>query len=825
MAEIQIFDMATNASPTDSDFFEQDITDTSLPAGRNNKKISLGSVADFVAKTHQFSADLQTTSKSLTGAINEVKHLADLIPQFSVEVVQELPTEDISDTTLYLVPATDPQLGNAYEEYIHVNNTWELVGSTAVDLSAYYTSSEVDTLLAAKANAADVTTALSGKEDKSAMSADVRAIYSDMTAAKSATITDGIAHFTTIEESALKSLKADLTPIQNLNGYDRPWAGGAGKNKLDVDINSYTTSGITANISNGVITTSGTASAGVTINLKTSRINTSDIGELYKLVDDGSFTFSSDIYLNIRYYDSNGSALSNQSLTSGKTMNLTVPSNATTFMPMIIIKSGITANGTFKPMLMLKTESDNSFAPYSNECPIYGHTQEKISVSGKNKLQNSMTSATVSGITFTVNTDGTVQVSGTATAEAVRVASFSLKAGSYIFTTDVTETLQTYDSYITKSGSTIARGIEGYNTFTLSEDSELLLGIRVRNGQTVNLTYKPMLRLSFETDATFEPYNPDSYEVIIALGGTCYGGNLDVKNGVLTVDRAIVDLGDLNWTFNSANNYFSSNALSDAKPPATQDDLPNAICEIYGVDTPRRIYNNTASDGSFSLRHSTGAVWVYDTRYTDATTFKTAMSGVQLCYELATPTTIQLTPTEIKALAGDNNVSASTGAVSECKYTELGKELPDVTSADEGKVLTVNSSGKWVADRTPPEGAINYSTLEQDTGIKWVDGSEIYQITKVVSFTSGATILDVPFVENAYCLGYDGVWVQHETTGEYYHPFNCGANSNASFMTISTAQGYGQVSSTGIRFQRSNGQAYGDAPTVYLTYRYIKMTT
>ena len=33
---------------------------------------------------------------------------------------------------------------NIYNEYIYINNKWELVGSTAVDLSNYYTKGEVD---------------------------------------------------------------------------------------------------------------------------------------------------------------------------------------------------------------------------------------------------------------------------------------------------------------------------------------------------------------------------------------------------------------------------------------------------------------------------------------------------------------------------------------------------------------------------------------------------------------------------------------------------------------------------------------------------------
>ena len=74
----------------------------------------------------------------------QINELLSVIPTFSIEVVQELPTQDISPTTIYLVPADDPATGNYYNEYLYVNNTWEIVGSTAVDMSNYYTKAEVD---------------------------------------------------------------------------------------------------------------------------------------------------------------------------------------------------------------------------------------------------------------------------------------------------------------------------------------------------------------------------------------------------------------------------------------------------------------------------------------------------------------------------------------------------------------------------------------------------------------------------------------------------------------------------------------------------------
>ena len=83
----------------------------------------------------------------------QVNQLISTIPTFDIEVVQTLPVQDISDTTIYLVPSQDPQTANSYDEFIHVNNAWEQIGSTAIDLSDYYTKTETDNLLDNKQDA------------------------------------------------------------------------------------------------------------------------------------------------------------------------------------------------------------------------------------------------------------------------------------------------------------------------------------------------------------------------------------------------------------------------------------------------------------------------------------------------------------------------------------------------------------------------------------------------------------------------------------------------------------------------------------------------
>lgn len=62
----------------------------------------------------------------------------------AITIVDELPTEDILPYVIYFKPVTEPKNENYYEEYIYLDNQWELLGTTKVDLSNYYTKDETD---------------------------------------------------------------------------------------------------------------------------------------------------------------------------------------------------------------------------------------------------------------------------------------------------------------------------------------------------------------------------------------------------------------------------------------------------------------------------------------------------------------------------------------------------------------------------------------------------------------------------------------------------------------------------------------------------------
>lgn len=65
------------------------------------------------------------------------------------EVVDKLPTSAIDENKMYVVPSNKPENGNLFDEYIHVNEKWEKIGSFQADvnLSNYLTIDQAEGLI------------------------------------------------------------------------------------------------------------------------------------------------------------------------------------------------------------------------------------------------------------------------------------------------------------------------------------------------------------------------------------------------------------------------------------------------------------------------------------------------------------------------------------------------------------------------------------------------------------------------------------------------------------------------------------------------------
>ena len=62
------------------------------------------------------------------------------IKQFKVIKTDVLPTENIDSNAIYFIPKKNKNNDDVFDEYMYINNKWELIGSTAVDLADYITT-------------------------------------------------------------------------------------------------------------------------------------------------------------------------------------------------------------------------------------------------------------------------------------------------------------------------------------------------------------------------------------------------------------------------------------------------------------------------------------------------------------------------------------------------------------------------------------------------------------------------------------------------------------------------------------------------------------
>ena len=146
------------------------------------------------------------------------------------------------------------------------------------------------------------------------------------------------------------------------------------------------------------------------------------------------------------------------------------------------------------------------------------------------------------------------------------------------------------------------------------------------------------------TATTYQPYTGQT--ATTALGGTYYGGYLNVTTGLLTITRIYYNLADLTYTTTSWGAYRSSTLADDIKYAAPSE----AICDIYNFVSYATL-NQQKPNNSFAL--SSNYIYVLA---------DTSPVG-NVCYNLLNPRTVQLTPAQIEQLLGQNNVFCSSGDV------------------------------------------------------------------------------------------------------------------------------------------------------------------
>ncbi|WP_288887456.1 BppU family phage baseplate upper protein [uncultured Eubacterium sp.] len=370
------------------------------------------------------------------------------------------------------------------------------------------------------------------------------------------------------ENLPLKSCTVAIEPVQDLHGYDHPWAGGSGKNIINaVTVEGHTSgtyNNVAYSISNGVITLNGLCNASGNINITTQLALTS--GTKYSMCDFAEGTFPNNSSARLQLYKANAIDINTLNNSASNYVVSGTCQTTTEATLRIRVASGHNyQNCKLKPMIMVGEVSSMSYEPYSNICPISGWTECNITVA------DDETTPTVSNV---------------------------------------------------------------YN-------------------------------IEFPSQA-----------------GTVYGGTLDITNGVMEVNYISVDMSSLEWKLNTKSGSRIRTDENIAKSIGSATIISNTLSSQYKTITSSDWYNKNERGVTitYSSQGSDGAIGLNDDgiiNLTSITDIQTYLSGIQLVYELATPTTYQLTPTEIKTLLGINNIFADCGDVETpvTYYTEAGEDI------------------------------------------------------------------------------------------------------------------------------------------------------
>ena len=403
--------------------------------------------------------------------------------------------------------------------------------------------------------------------------------------------------------------------------------------------NSY---GITIKIENGVIYLNGTATGthNITLNIATIVLNGTFSCNGFNTTDKSNCV--------INLYNGNTYVAYLYGYGYSYRENLSISSNANKIL--INIASGATlTNAVIKPMLVSGSTAPTEFQPYFTD--IRDSAVTSVVSEGANLFDKE--SATVG--------------------KALNTSNGTLTDSSEYMVSDYIE-VKPNEQY-----SNNVSGVQ-YNVCYYDENKIFISGQSKATPYTIPYNahyfriqaYKTrldtfMIVYGTTTPTTYKAYRGliDTFNIpaeVQALTGygwgindTCYNYiDYETKKFIQKVGR--VKLKDLTW--NMTTRYFSADptTFGGALKYYGGSIAPNFLNNLYEVSTPNYLYNQSG-DQLISSASTAGVIWVRDTSYTDATTFKNHFTNNDyLYYELATPV-----ETDISAYIDDNFIEVEAG--------------------------------------------------------------------------------------------------------------------------------------------------------------------
>lgn len=572
-----------------------------------------------------------------------------------------------------------------------------------------------------------------------------------------------IVSFETDSENVFTKLQVDLDPLQDLNGYDAPWVGGAGKNKWEFN-SSYSGNGylaqnltFTVPIASGTYTFSckGTIASGGAVQ--------------FRFIYDDDTTYDR----TLGYY------------VSGGTYYLSF-----TFEKTVKGVSFIYSNSASNAINDIQLESGSSFttyAPYENICPISGHTEVVVEHTGVNVWDEEWEVGLYYGNTGLPN-----PVTGRIRSKNINPITV-LPNTNYYIPESISQICwyDASDNFIISAGNPVASVVTSpTNARYMRFHCSASYGAAYNNDISINYP---------STDHDYRAYNGQSYAT--QLGQTVYGGTLDVVSGLLTVTHQYIsDFSNIAFGLNGRATNFTE--IYTAISPTKANGIDNIISNM--LETGKYDYggiNGRSGNGNvyFLVPPSIetaleGKQWLID-------------NGVTICYELATPQTYQLTPQQIQTLVGQNNVWSEDGEIS------LAYHIP-ITNLLVKRQDVADVSGDWLTLYSQP------ITQASDMDFTFIDFTnqygKTYKYALVPLLTQTQSGVEVE-VEGGYTVSdevqsvFDGVFIV-DSTGSQKCKANVGYGNVDMNQTVGTITPIGAkypVVITNSKNQYHNGSIYG----------------
>ena len=213
--------------------------------------------------------------------------------------------------------------------------------------------------------------------------------------------------------------------------------------------------------------------------------------------------------------------------------------------------AGSVATVTGNPVKFSSCAAQNALSTVISFDSESGISEINLFGCGKNLFQTTASSTEMAGVTYTVNEDGTVSVSGTATgfssfnmgeADINGIHGKITVSGIATATNIQWSNIRLYDSNNTVVYETLALpdpsvtiDLDDYPTAV----KVVLIIKRINNVATSGIV-KPIVEIG-DTASTYEQYT-QGVNLTISLGDTYYDGSLDLENGTLTADGQTVSL-------------------------------------------------------------------------------------------------------------------------------------------------------------------------------------------------------------------------------------------------------------------------------------------